>query len=76
MIETGSLSVPCRRTDVPFPQRPIPKYNTDMCQSMVSQTEWMAYQKAFDDLWSVHEEERIAFEIKTDLISAEDAGMR
>jgi hypothetical protein len=48
----------------------------DMCESMVDQTEWMTYQKAFDDLWSVHEEERIAFEIKTDLISAEDAGMR
>ena len=43
---------------------------------MVDATEWMAYEKAVKDLWSIHEEERIAFEIKTDLISAEEAGTR
>jgi hypothetical protein len=42
-----------------------------------NQTEWMAYQESFEnkDLWTVHEEERVAFEIKTNLAGVEGAGM-
>jgi hypothetical protein len=38
----------------------------------------MAYETTVQikDSWFVHEEERTAFEIKTDLVSAEEAGMR
>ncbi|KAG2135329.1 hypothetical protein DEU56DRAFT_901841 [Suillus clintonianus] len=40
-----------------------------------NKTEWMTYQKSVQnkDLWSVHEDERIAFEIKTPLVSTEGA---
>ncbi|KAG0708001.1 hypothetical protein DFH29DRAFT_871255 [Suillus ampliporus] len=40
-----------------------------------NETEWTAYQNSVQnkDLWSVHEEERIAFEIKTRLTGAEGA---
>ena len=42
-----------------------------------NQTEWMTYQESFEnkDLWTVHEEERIAFEIKTNLAGVKGAGM-
>jgi hypothetical protein len=42
-----------------------------------NETEWEAYEMSMQNktLWSVHEEERVAFEIKTDLVSAEGAGM-
>jgi hypothetical protein len=42
-----------------------------------NQKERMTYQESFEnkDLWTVHEEERIAFEIKTNLAGVEGAGM-
>ncbi|OJA09806.1 hypothetical protein AZE42_10939 [Rhizopogon vesiculosus] len=48
---------------VPGSNAPEYKYN---------KTEWMAYQESFEnkDLWTVHEEERVAFEIKTTIVSA------
>ncbi|KAG0708003.1 hypothetical protein DFH29DRAFT_844028 [Suillus ampliporus] len=51
---------------LPFQNTGNPDYN---------ETEWTAYQNSVQnkDLWSVHEEERIAFEIKTRLVGAEGA---
>jgi hypothetical protein len=39
-------------------------------------TEWSAYENSIQnrDLWSIHEEERIAFEIKNPLASVEGTG--
>ena len=41
-----------------------------------NETDWTAYKTSVQnkDLWSVHEEERIAFEIKTELVAVEGAG--
>ncbi|KAG1717472.1 hypothetical protein EDB19DRAFT_1261096 [Suillus lakei] len=51
---------------MPSKQVMTPDYN---------ETEWMAYQNSVQnkELWSLHEEERIAFEIKTPLIGAKGA---
>jgi hypothetical protein len=54
----------------------VPGLNAHM-NPEYNQTEWMTYQESFEnkDLWTVHEEERIAFEIKTHLAGVEGAGM-
>jgi len=41
-----------------------------------NETDWTAYKMSVQnkDLWSVHEEEQIAFEIKTELVIVEGAG--
>jgi hypothetical protein len=74
IVELGSLDDPHRRQDVPFPEPPFVNYNQTR---MFNETEWAAYQTSMQNktLWSVHEEERVAFEIKTDLVSAEGTGM-
>ncbi|OJA10098.1 hypothetical protein AZE42_07535 [Rhizopogon vesiculosus] len=71
----GSLDVPhCRRQDAPPPpERPTIRYS-QLGRAFFDQTEWTVYDMALQnkDFWSVHEEERIAFEIKTDLVSVEE----
>ncbi|KAG1779470.1 hypothetical protein EV702DRAFT_103564 [Suillus placidus] len=76
-----------RRQDAPIPKRPEIKYNStdsnhDLFQVRIpvqtpyyNETEWITYQNSVQskDLWSVHEEERIAFEIKTPLVGVEGA---
>ncbi|KAG1729731.1 hypothetical protein EDB19DRAFT_2027683 [Suillus lakei] len=51
---------------MPFQRSTTPDYN---------ETEWIIYQNSVQnkDLWSLHEEERIAFEIKTPLVSVQGA---
>jgi len=87
-IRSGwALSIPHRQQDAPLPEAPqfknIPVDNRDLFQLPTpgwnpeyNTTEWIAYKKTFEnkDLWTVHEEERVAFEIKTTLVSAEEAG--
>ncbi|KAG2135328.1 hypothetical protein DEU56DRAFT_949282 [Suillus clintonianus] len=74
-----------RREDAPIPKRPTVKYNStlnrDLFQvrgpsqasrnSEYNETEWRVYENSIQnkDLWSVHEEERIAFETKTPLVA-------
>ncbi|KAJ8589819.1 hypothetical protein M405DRAFT_861897 [Rhizopogon salebrosus TDB-379] len=52
----------------------VPGLNAHM-NPEYNKTEWMTYQESFEnkDLWTVHEEERIAFEIKTNLAGIEGA---
>ncbi|KAG1720260.1 hypothetical protein EDB19DRAFT_1918100 [Suillus lakei] len=75
-----------RREDAPIPQRPKLTYNwtasnNDLFQvgpfgnfgnPDYNETEWRIYENSVQnkDLWSMHEEERIAFEIKTPLAGA------
>jgi hypothetical protein len=89
ILEAGSQNIPHRHA--PLPKVPELKHkfldlNRDMFEVHApgtdwipdyNETEWMAYQESFQnkDSWSVHEEERVAFEIKTTLASAEGAGM-
>lgn len=81
------MSIPHRQQDAPLPEAPqfknIPVDDRDLFQlhppgwnPEYNTTEWIAYKKTFEnkDLWTVHEEERVAFEIKTTLVSAEEAG--
>jgi hypothetical protein len=78
IVELGSLDDPHRRQDVRFPESPLVTYNnTGSSMYTFNETEWEAYELSMQNktLWSVHEEERVAFEIKTDLVSAEGAGM-
>jgi hypothetical protein len=52
----------------------LPFQNTGLLD--YNETDWTAYKTSVQnkDLWSVHEEERIAFEIKTELVIVEGAG--
>ncbi|KAG2346355.1 hypothetical protein BDR05DRAFT_779625 [Suillus weaverae] len=74
-----------RREDVPIPKRPKLTYNQtvpkndlfqvrfqDFGSPDYNEAEWRAYENSVQnkDLWSVHEEERIAFEIKSLLADA------
>ncbi|KAG2341000.1 hypothetical protein BDR05DRAFT_1002152 [Suillus weaverae] len=75
-----------RREDVPIPKRPKLTYNWTVSNSDLfrvrpfqdfgsldyNNTEWRAYEDSVQnkDLWSMHEEERIAFEIKSLLADA------
>ncbi|KAG1815194.1 uncharacterized protein BJ212DRAFT_1300357 [Suillus subaureus] len=75
------LRHPDRREDAPIPKIPkLPVSNSDLFRVRPSQNsrnpdyneaEWKAYENSVQnkDLWSIHEEERIAFEIKSPLIT-------
>ncbi|KAG1815193.1 uncharacterized protein BJ212DRAFT_1481721 [Suillus subaureus] len=74
-----------RREDAPIPKMPKLTYNWTVSNSDLfrvrpfhnfgntdyNETEWKAYENSVQnrDLWSMHEEERIAFEIKSPLIT-------
>ncbi|KAG2036006.1 hypothetical protein BDR03DRAFT_476378 [Suillus americanus] len=74
-----------RREDAPIPKMPKMTYNWTVSNSDLfrvgpfhnfgnpdyNETEWKAYENSVQnkDLWSMHEEERIAFEIKSPLVT-------
>ncbi|KAG1859521.1 hypothetical protein DFJ58DRAFT_744615 [Suillus subalutaceus] len=74
-----------RREDAPIPKMPKLTYNWPVSNSDLfrvgpfrnfgnpdyNETEWNAYENSVQnkDLWSIHEEERIAFEIKSPLVA-------
>ncbi|KAG2135330.1 hypothetical protein DEU56DRAFT_807644 [Suillus clintonianus] len=81
--DTCSLNLSRRRQDAPIPKQPEFKYNHtdsnyDLFQVRMpfymtadyNETEWATYQNSVQnkELWSLYEEERIAFEIKTPLV--------
>jgi hypothetical protein len=74
-----------RREDAPIPKMPKLTYNWTISNSDLfrvrpwqsmgnpdyNETEWRAYENSVQnrDLWSMREEERIAFEIKSPLVT-------
>ncbi|KAG2036007.1 hypothetical protein BDR03DRAFT_961029 [Suillus americanus] len=74
-----------RREDAPIPKMPKRTYNLTVSNSDLfrvrpfqnfkspdyNEAEWKAYESSVQnkDLWSIHEEERIAFEIKSPLVT-------
>ncbi|KAG1868525.1 hypothetical protein F4604DRAFT_914418 [Suillus subluteus] len=74
-----------RREDAPIPKMPKLTYNQTVSNSDLfrvrpaqnsrspnyNEAEWRAYENSVQnkDLWSIHEEERIAFEIKSPLVT-------
>ncbi|KAG2135331.1 hypothetical protein DEU56DRAFT_807650 [Suillus clintonianus] len=82
--DTCSLDLSHRRQDAPIPIPKQPEFKYDLTDSNYlfqvqmpfyttadyNETEWATYQNSVQnkELWSLHEEERIAFEIKTPLV--------
>jgi hypothetical protein len=84
----SSTEHPYRREDAPIPKMPRLTYNWTVSNNDLfrvrpfqssnnldyNETEWSAYENSIQnkDLWSMHEEERIAFEIKSPLVTGTD----
>jgi hypothetical protein len=76
--QTGSLDIPHRQQDALSLEQPAIRYSDSGKHSnLFDETKWTECKLSVQDKdsWSVHEEERVAFEIKTDLIRAKGGGM-